>query len=47
MEEDPALTQCRPEAEYSHSTCRQCCSEPNCTKDPTWWYPVDRSEWDY
>ena len=29
-------TQCKPETKYRESVCRQCCAEPNCTKDPTW-----------
>merc|ERR1712147_554201 len=27
------------------SVCRQCCTENNCTKDPSWWYPATREEW--
>lgn len=44
---NPDYTQCRPEAEYGHSVCRQCCEEDNCVKSPEWWYPTTRSEWAY
>merc|ERR1711990_352382 len=44
---NPDYTQCRPESQYKNSVCRQCCTEPNCTKSPTWWYPTTRAEWDY
>lgn len=45
--DNPAYTQCRPEMDYTHSVCRQCCSENNCVKEPSWWYPVSRDEWAY
>jgi len=44
---NPDYTQCRPENAYSDSVCRQCCATDNCTKDPSWWYPQSREEWDY
>lgn len=46
-EENPDHTQCKPEAKYNQSVCRQCCKENNCTKDPSWWYPTSREEWAY
>ncbi|CAG5095990.1 Oidioi.mRNA.OKI2018_I69.XSR.g14428.t1.cds [Oikopleura dioica] len=45
--QNPAYTQCRPENYYGESVCRQCCASDNCTKEPSWWYPADRSEWAY
>jgi len=50
MEDNPDITQCRPEGPakgYHHSVCRQCCDTPNCVKDPDWWYPQTRAEWAY
>merc|ERR1712141_642428 len=44
---NPDYTQCRPEAKYNESVCRQCCDSDNCTKLPTWWYPTSRDEWAY
>merc|ERR1712050_124056 len=44
---NPDYTQCRPETAYSDSVCRQCCDTDNCTRDPSWWYPQSREEWDY
>ncbi|CBY43105.1 unnamed protein product, partial [Oikopleura dioica] len=44
---NPHYTQCRPEAGYTHSVCRQCCDSDNCVKDPEWWYPTTRTEWSY
>merc|ERR1711935_62288 len=42
---NPNYTQCRPEAGHTHSVCRQCCDEDNCTRSPIWWYPASRAEW--
>ena len=44
---NPDYTECRPEAHYNHSVCRQCCYEDNCTKSPSWWEPTSREEWAY
>ena len=44
---NPDYTQCRPETDYSDSVCRQCCATDNCTKEPSWWYPLTREEWAY
>ena len=40
-------TQCKPEAHYTESVCRQCCAEKNCVKEPSWWIPASREEWAY
>ena len=47
MNQNPDYTQCRPESNYADSVCRQCCDTDNCTRDPSWWYPQSREEWDY
>merc|ERR1712037_732071 len=46
-QQNPHYTECRPEPGYTHSVCRQCCSENNCVKEPNWWYPTTRTEWAY
>ena len=48
---NPDYTQCRPEAKYNESVCRQCCTDDNCTGHPSgapsWWNPTTREEWAY
>ncbi|CAG5077589.1 Oidioi.mRNA.OKI2018_I69.PAR.g8763.t1.cds [Oikopleura dioica] len=46
-QQNPHYTECRPEPGYTHSVCRQCCSENLCVKEPSWWYPTTRTEWAY
>jgi len=40
-----AATQCRPEAGYTHSVCRQCCSSGNCFDAGTDFSAWDRADW--
>ena len=44
---NPDHTQCRPEAGYTHSVCRQFCDTDNCVASPSFWMPASREEWAY
>jgi hypothetical protein len=32
---------------YTHSVCRQCCTDENCVMSPEPWFPLTRAEWAY